>query len=311
MSFLGIDYQGPGRSLLEETSERGEPRAQRAVLRAAQEFEALFLTNLTAALNASEESDEEGLFSSSASSMYRQMFSEQIAKTMAQNGGLGLAESVIRQLGKTQAAQEPQGIQRAAQIARAVRGTQAEPHAASSGTIGGNAAAPATTTSFRASAEEKSPPKLISEILPKASPAAGEGPVELQLPLKGRISSDFGLRSDPMHGHQRRHSGVDIAAPRGAEIASAAAGTVIFAGKRGGYGNLVEIEHADGRRTRYAHAEQLLVSPGQYVEDGQPIATVGSTGRSTGPHLHFEVTENGAKINPLQALAKVLPSVRR
>jgi peptidoglycan hydrolase FlgJ len=304
MNFSSIDNQSLGRSpLLEGNSERGESRAERAALRAAQEFEALFLTNLTAALNPSEDFDEEGLFSGAAASMYRQMFSEEIAKTLAQNGGLGLADSVMRQLGKTQRSHEPQGLHRIAEIAREVRGTQAESLSASSGSV---KAAP-----YPAGSGEKPPLNPISGLPRNNSPAAGEVVVELQSPLKGRISSGFGLRRDPMHGNQRRHHGVDISAPRGAEIAAAAAGTVIFAGKRGGYGNLVEIEHADGRRTRYAHAEKLLVSPGQYVDDGQLIATVGSTGRSTGPHLHFEVTENGAKIDPLQALAKVFPFERR
>jgi peptidoglycan hydrolase FlgJ len=303
-NLSGIDNQSPGRSpLLEGTSEPGEPREERAALKAAQEFEALFLTNLTAALNPSEDSDEEGLFSSGASEMYRRMFSEQIAKTLAQNGGLGLADSVMRQLRKTQRAQESPGLHRIAEIARTVRGSAAESLSASSDSV--------RPASHRASAEEKPQPHPMSGVLRKESPAVGEEAVELQSPLKGHISSGFGLRRDPIAGNQRRHHGVDISAPRGAGIAAAAAGTVVFAGKRGGYGNLVEIEHADGRRTRYAHAERLLVSPGQYVEDGQLIATVGSTGRSTGPHLHFEVTENGAKIDPLQALAKVSPSERR
>jgi len=124
------------------------------------------------------------------------------------------------------------------------------------------------------------------------------------MPIKGRISSRFGERRDPIHGRHRHHSGVDIAAGRGTPIPAAAAGTVVFAGRRGGYGNLVEIEHADGRRTRYAHTDRILVAAGDRVEDGQTIASVGSTGRSTGPHLHFEVRENGAGVDPLQIIAK-------
>ncbi|MGH9901155.1 MAG: peptidoglycan DD-metalloendopeptidase family protein, partial [Pyrinomonadaceae bacterium] len=127
-------------------------------------------------------------------------------------------------------------------------------------------------------------------------------PVEFQMPVRGRVSSNFGTRRDPFHGRRRSHTGVDIVAPLGTPVGAAAHGTVVFAGRDGGYGNTVVLEHADGRRTRYAHAERLYVSAGEHVAAGQVIAAVGSTGRSTGPHLHFEVIERGRHANPLKAL---------
>lgn len=135
--------------------------------------------------------------------------------------------------------------------------------------------------------------------------------VELRMPVDGRITSSFGVRRDPIHGRHKQHRGLDIAAPRGTPIEAAASGTVVFAGWRRGYGNTVTIEHADGRRTRYAHADELLVSRGDVVDAGQTIAKVGSTGRSTGPHLHFEVFEGGERVDPLRALAKGLTLARR
>jgi Peptidase family M23 len=114
----------------------------------------------------------------------------------------------------------------------------------------------------------------------------------------GRLSSRFGWRTDPFTGRRKFHHGVDLAARRGAKVVAAASGLVTWAGKRGGYGNLVEITHADGYVTRYGHSSKILVSRGQMVRRGHPIARVGSTGRSTGPHLHYEVLLNGKKVDP-------------
>jgi murein DD-endopeptidase MepM/ murein hydrolase activator NlpD len=131
------------------------------------------------------------------------------------------------------------------------------------------------------------------------------------MPVQGRITSDFGGRRDPVNGRHRFHEGIDIAAPKGTPIQAAAAGTVIYAGRNGGYGNTILVEHADGRTTRYAHADSLMVNAGDTVEAGQTIAAVGSTGHSTGPHLHFEVMENGRHVSPLKVLANDYTLARR
>lgn len=119
---------------------------------------------------------------------------------------------------------------------------------------------------------------------------------ELAWPVAGRVSSPFGMRAD------RPHEGVDIAADEGAPIRAVKAGRVIFAGPRGTYGNAVIIDHGNGLQTLYAHACQVLVRPGQAVNAGDVIALVGSTGRSTGPHLHMEVLLNGVRYDPLLCL---------
>ncbi|GJL81171.1 MAG: hypothetical protein DHS20C01_08050 [marine bacterium B5-7] len=122
-------------------------------------------------------------------------------------------------------------------------------------------------------------------------------------PVKsGWISSLFGYRTDPFSGKKAFHTGLDIAGRRGSPIQAAAAGVVKFAGKNSGYGKSVVIQHANGYSTRYAHTDSVLVSVGQRVEKGEPIATVGSSGRSTGPHLHFEVIKNGRRVNPKEFL---------
>lgn len=112
------------------------------------------------------------------------------------------------------------------------------------------------------------------------------------------ISSDYGSRVGPFTGLHENHNGLDIPAQFGSPILSAGKGIVMYAGYAPGYGNLVEIDHGQGIVTRYGHADQLLVRMGELIEQSQKIATVGSTGKSTGPHLHFEVSKSGVYIDP-------------
>ena len=115
------------------------------------------------------------------------------------------------------------------------------------------------------------------------------------------VTSPYGYRIHPVTGAQRFHSGVDIGASYGTNIFAANSGTVVVAGyNTGGYGNYVVISHGGGYSTLYAHCSSLLVSAGQQVSKGQVIATCGSTGMSTGPHIHFEIQLNGQTTNPLQ-----------
>jgi len=116
------------------------------------------------------------------------------------------------------------------------------------------------------------------------------------------VGSRYGSRIDPFTGRRVAHEGLDFAAPVGAPILAAAAGVVVVAGRHPGYGNQVDVDHGNGLVTRYAHASKLEVAEGEIVKQGQKIAEVGSTGRSTGPHLHFEVRVDGAPRDPLPYL---------
>lgn len=132
---------------------------------------------------------------------------------------------------------------------------------------------------------------------------APTSPVPQLDPLPGaRLTSAFGARShDPVTGKRLvdgHHDGYDLAAPRGTPIHAAKAGRVVFAGIKGGYGNAVILAHALGWSTLYGHASKLLVKPGQRVKAGQVIAYVGSTGHSTGPHLHYELRRYGVAVDP-------------
>ncbi len=122
--------------------------------------------------------------------------------------------------------------------------------------------------------------------------------IPLGRPVSGRISSRFGKRTDPVNNKKAIHEGVDIKGKRGDRILATASGKVIKAFKNGGYGNYVEIDHGNGYITAYAHMQNYLVKKGERVKQGQVIGQVGSTGRSTGPHLHYEIQLNKKPVDP-------------
>lgn len=128
------------------------------------------------------------------------------------------------------------------------------------------------------------------------------GPLE-RVPVQGELSSPFGSRRDPIRKRrQQRHKGIDLVAKRGTPVLAAGPGVVVKARRNGGYGRVIYIDHGDGLETRYAHLSRILVDKGEFVAGGTLIGKVGSTGRTTGPHLHFEVRKHGRAIAPDQAL---------
>lgn len=164
-----------------------------------------------------------------------------------------------------------------------------------------------TTDSSESPAKESTPGVAAPSIRPAAAVATtalrtwsstSDQSAALPLPLGSRVSSAYGMRVDPFDGTRRFHSGVDIAAAYGKEVPAAGAGQVVFSGAQSGYGNTVVIEHADGIRTRYGHLASIQVEAGSQVDAGTIIGRVGSSGRSTGPHLHFEVLQHGQPVNP-------------
>lgn len=129
---------------------------------------------------------------------------------------------------------------------------------------------------------------LEQEVVPQGRPVA-----------KGWLSSYFGMRADPFTGRQEIHKGLDFAGKMGSRIVSVASGVVTWAGDRYGYGLLVEVDHGHGLATRYGHAQSVLVKVGDRVAKGDVLAQMGSSGRSTGPHVHFEVLKAGNQVDPL------------
>ena len=144
--------------------------------------------------------------------------------------------------------------------------------------------------------------KVLESLLARGSfrdqIAPARGPLD-----GGWMSSRYGPRIDPISGQPAWHHGVDFSGGPGSDVKAVAGGVVTFAGTSGAYGQMVEIEHGEGISTRYAHHDSLQVEPGDIVKKGQVIAHLGSTGRSTGPHVHFEVLRDGRRFDPAEYLA--------
>ena len=197
------------------------------------------------------------------------VFAQTLADALAQGGGIGLAALLER-------------------------------------TLGGQGPAPGTVIHRAHRAQPEGLPASCSNLavhLSPGSPPSGTIPACPSRWPEAVMSSPFGTRRDPFTGLPANHSGIDIAAPEGVPVEASAAGVVTAAGPRGGYGLAVEIDHGSGITTLYGHASAILVEPGTRVERGTPVALVGDTGRSTGPHVHFEVRSNGSPVDPRQALS--------
>jgi murein DD-endopeptidase MepM/ murein hydrolase activator NlpD len=239
---------------------------------ASQQLEAFFLRQLLT--EAQPEGSSDGGF---AGDTFKQMLNEQLADNMSKAGGIGLAKMVAPSLG----------------------------------------AGPAIPASELPAQREMSHPSMEIDhtALPFGS-AAGPGqartvdgalPPAMMAPIAGRPSSGYGLRMDPIKGGLQRHPGVDLPAVIGTPVSAAAGGTVTHAGPAGTYGNLVTIKHENGFETRYAHLSEVDVKEGAKVAPGELVGKVGTTGYSTGPHLHFEVRHDGKVLDP----ADLLPPLNR
>ena len=236
--------------------------------RAAEALDAMMLKQIFTASGAFKGSSAAG------SSLHSELFIEALSDAVARQGGLGLG-----QLALPKGATAPPAAHEIGELPALTVAALSNPPARPFSNPGGDRVA-------RGHDE-----------------AAAEGSLALSAPLAGsRTTSGYGLRADPFDGHLAAHAGLDLAAPEGESITAAAAGIVRRAGRRGGYGQAVEIDHGGGVTTLYAHASTLLVRPGDHVEAGDPIGRVGSTGRATGAHLHFELRQDGEAIDPRPAL---------
>ncbi|MEP6850025.1 MAG: peptidoglycan DD-metalloendopeptidase family protein [Acidobacteriota bacterium] len=343
-------------SALEQNSLKTPPDkpSPEALRKAATQFEAVLLMQLTSSLNSTAGDDEDSLFGSDGGSgLSKQMFSEQLATSMAQSGGVGLSDMILKQFGVAGSKPGANAGDPLSNVLSAVKSIK-------DGSVYTNASNEIIGTSGGSSAPNLKQGKLFSgdpndaaiistfedqartdgvdesmrsleldgrianttrpRIVPNASisgmPASTTSPVnpsvspdsvDYHFPVRGRISSGFGNRFHPIDKRVKFHAGIDIAVPIGTPVGAAAQGVVRFSGRDGDYGNLVIIEHPDGRVTRYGHLSKLLVSTGDQVSVGQTVALSGSTGKSTGPHVHFEVRENGQVVNPIKVMSNVLP----
>jgi murein DD-endopeptidase MepM/ murein hydrolase activator NlpD len=233
----------------------------------AQEFEAVFIANLLKVMR--ETIEESGLMEEGfGKSIYTEMFDQEVSLSMARRGALGISNMLYQNLS---AAEESKDLKESSQ-------TPAEKQVVEQ---------PNATASPETSSEKKDEQEIS----------------DMQLPIRAPISSGFGLRVDPFSHKTHLHKGVDFAAPEGTKILAALPGTVVSAGYENGYGNSILIKHVGGLQTRYGHLGSINVKAGDNVSSDQVLGTVGDTGRSTGPHLHFEVIRMGKAVNPLGRMA--------
>ncbi|HXI58937.1 MAG TPA: peptidoglycan DD-metalloendopeptidase family protein [Polyangia bacterium] len=200
------------------------------------------------------------------------MFVETLAEAVAKGGGIGVARMLEDSLSNKDAG-EPSVAKTPAKMSTPTSGHPGAPTAPGKTTL----AAPGHALAL---------PDILGNPLGRPD----------------EITSPFGRRTDPVDGGTKYHTGIDLRAPEGSPILAAESGVVKSAGQRGGYGNAVEIDHGNGRTTLYAHASELLVTPGEKVAEGQAIGRAGMTGHATGPHLHFEVRLNDRPVDPTRAL---------
>jgi murein DD-endopeptidase MepM/ murein hydrolase activator NlpD len=265
---------------------RATPSEERArVAQLAQEFEATLMLQMIRQMRQSlldEEQSSQGL----GGSTMQDTFDVELSRHMATAGGVGLGTFLAAQLEARTASSGP---------AAAPAG---EPRplapAVTSLPVGASSAGSAHLSEVRQPA-----------VQPGRQADSAEGEAALRMPLADAMSSRFGWRADPFTGRSRFHSGVDLRAAYGTEVPAAAGGTVVFAGERGAYGNLVIVRHEDGVETRYGHLSTMAVRAGETIAPGAPIGRVGSTGRSTAPHLHFEVLVNGARVDPATMAGRI------
>lgn len=259
----------------------------------AQEFEAMLLLQMVRQMRQSmlsEEDQEDGF----GNETLTDTFDVEFARHLAKSGGIGLAKAIEAQMAKSQAAASPSG-------------TPADPKGAPAATSVPAALQPMWPQSV-VPQSVPAPTGLTRDAAaafasPRASAAAGDaanGTIALNMPLDVDATSKFGWRDDPLHGRRKFHRGVDLRAAYGTDVSAAGDGTVTFAGERGSYGLLVVVEHGNGLETRYAHLASAGVRAGDRVQGGQAVGRVGSSGRSTGPHLHFEVLRDGQRLDPEQ-----------
>jgi murein DD-endopeptidase MepM/ murein hydrolase activator NlpD len=243
------------------------------IRRLAQEFEALLMVQMLRSMRQSmlEDDSQSGL----GASPLTDTADLELAGALSRVGGIGLSDILVsafeRQLGAS--------------------GTAAAPDP-------GSAGAPDVPAAVAGLVGLAGPASHRDSVLQAQGRPSG-WPVQLRgIAVSGRVTSGYGWRPDPLTGVQRFHAGVDIAAAYGRTIRAAADGTVVFSGEQSGYGQTVVIDHGRGQQTRYAHLSQPLVKVGDAVRSGAAVGQVGDSGRSTGPHVHFEVLVNGHPIDP-------------
>lgn len=313
----------------------GNKEQQAKLKKACQGFESLFLQKIWEKMQ--DTVPKQDFLHNKQEKMYLSMFNKELAKQWSDQGGIGLGDMLYQQLtGQLEKTGRSSGSTSSENL-----NTIASPAPATFQT--GQSESDKTNNSLLDEAEKEKSPNLnalteyeiknkvdtlareIEENWQKQADEPGPGFLEqtgsspslaedkvpvpipkLDWPLEGQISSEFGWRDDPFTGEKAWHSGIDIAASKGSPVKSCWPGKVVYSGEKQGYGKLVILEHPGGWQSYYGHNSKNIVQEGQTVRPGQHIADVGDTGRSTGPHLHFELRQGNLAWNPRQIEQRLL-----
>lgn len=246
-------------------------RQKAELKKVSQEFEAIFLAHLLKVMRETIE-DSRLLEGGFGKSIYTELFDQEVSLSLARRGTLGISNLLYQ--------------------------TLSEQLNSKDGKESGKSTAAGQTVQPVTSPEGRVPDMRDEEIS------------DLQLPVRAPVSSSFGIRRDPFSHEAKFHKGIDLAAPEGTRIVPALQGKVVYAGYMGGYGNTVVVQHSGKLQTRYGHLGSIAVKIGDIVDSQDILGTVGSTGRSTGPHLHFEVTRSGVAVDPAENLSVSFPDTR-
>jgi len=276
LSSPSLSLPSPGPDRLTTVDPSATPAAERAKLgELAAQFESMLMLEMIKQMRKSL-LDEEGEGDGLGKETYSSTIDGELALHLAKAGGMGLSSEMVDAWERQQAAVAP--------------GSVVAPVAGRAFPL--SSADMPTTTVPSVSAVRHNPVVAVPEA------TASDSTISLE--MSGRVSSAFGWRTDPFKGRAKFHGGIDLAARYGTEVPAAAAGTVVTAEEQGSYGLTVVVRHPNGFESRYAHLSSLDVREGDTVAQGQQVGRVGSTGRSTGPHLHFEVTQAGRRVDPEQ-----------
>ncbi|MDP1569099.1 MAG: peptidoglycan DD-metalloendopeptidase family protein [Vicinamibacterales bacterium] len=252
------------------------------VIALAQEFESLLMHQMVRQMRQSmldePEEDDMGL----GRPVYTDVVDGELTRQLSQSGGFGLAAAMLQAFERQVAGQNP----------APAAGQNPTPMVGAPTPAAGKAPAQAPNPA------QIAPVTAAPHVHPHGTPDASR---EISIVGDAKVTSAFGWRQDPFHGHSRFHAGVDLRAAYGKAVPSVSEGTVAFAGEQGAYGLTVVVDHGNGLTTRYAHLSSLDVTGGETVGAGQQVGRVGQTGRATAPHLHFEVFRNGRVMDPAQA----------
>jgi murein DD-endopeptidase MepM/ murein hydrolase activator NlpD len=313
-SIQGMSQQAELKRM-EQALKAGQGSEDRQELKeTCQEFESLFIQKLWS--NMRKTVPQSSLLHSKAEEHYMSLFDQAFAREMSRNGGLGLGDVLFQQLQSRLEASSTHARSGGGDDQDLAMGEQGSLEWGNRGD-GRSARILQEVESLAAEIEKRqapvtdpqASPRVVSrgsETAPAENSTGSEGQRQLTMPVEGQISSPFGWRTDPFSGEKAWHSGVDIAVEPGSPVKACWPGQVVFSGPREGYGNLVIVEHSRGWQSYYGHNRENLAQVGDSVTPGQEIARSGSTGRSTGPHLHFELRQGQTAWDPMHIQRRVM-----